>query len=75
MAEALSVEKGGAMRPSRWIAIEAAVNTVTGTGLAVLVLVLFGIPMSTSVVINVIMTALSFARSYVLRSLFRRIYG
>jgi hypothetical protein len=51
---------------------EACANTIIGLVLAQLVLAAFGMPISEAVVLNVVMLAVSYARSFVLRILFSR---
>ena len=64
------------MRPSKWVFIESMANTVLGSILAQLVLVWgFGISLKEGIAINASIFVVSFARAYVLRVFFRRIYG
>lgn len=52
---------------------EAALNAVLGIVIAQVVLWLFGIPLSLAIVMNLVMLAASYARSFVLRILFARL--
>src|SRR5271163_1573226 len=53
--------------------LEAAANAVVGLGLAQAILWAFGMPLGEAVTLNMVFLAMSYARSFVLRLVFRRV--
>lgn len=58
------------MTPATWNHIETVIQMVVGITIAQVVLWLFNVPMQDAVFITVIMTVVSYIRSYVIRSVF-----